>query len=162
MWDAIAKVLTNANALLVLLFLFVFVIIFIILVKTGMVQIRTNNVRVGDDGTKERDVIRQQAEFAHAYIRGIEVGLKIDRSQYGGYKAKYIIELCYNEIQCWIIYNHINLDSSYISVKQEKMKALIHSLDVSSEFRTKEFDKRLDKWVDEIVHKLVMIREAYK
>lgn len=161
MWDAIAKVLTNTNALLVLLFLLVFVVIFIILVKTGMVEIKTNNIRVGKD-VKERDILRQQTEWVHAYIRDIESKTDIDRSRYGGYKAKYIIELCYDEITGWIVYNHLNLDSDYIAIKQEKIKSLIHSQDVAPEFCSKEFDKKLDKYVEEIVRKLVTIRQVYK
>lgn len=162
MWDAIAKVLTNSNALLVLVFLLVFVLIFIVLIKTGLIEIKTNNVRVGKD-VKERDVILQQAEYAHSYIMGIECELETDRSRYGGYLAKYVLEVINREAFNWIILNHLNLESDYISIKQEKIRSIIKRMDdVEPKFKTKEFFKRSDKWVETLIRKLVQIRQMYK
>lgn len=161
MWDAIAKILTNANALLVLLFLLVFVVIFLILVKTGMVEIKTNSIRVGKD-EKERRIIQQQMEWARSYLRGIEGQIKVDESKYGGYLTKYAIEVIGAEVVNWIILNNINLESDYISIKQEKILSMIRSMDVRPEFRTKEFEKKAMKWTEELIRKLVVIRHLYK
>ena len=59
MWEAIAKILTNSNALLVLVFMSMFVAILIILASTGLVRIDTGAFQMGADH-RERDIIRQQ------------------------------------------------------------------------------------------------------
>lgn len=47
MWEAIATVLTNSNALLVLMFLSMFAVILIILASTGLVRIDTGSFKMG-------------------------------------------------------------------------------------------------------------------
>ena len=161
MWDAIAKVLTNSNALLVLVFLVIFFLLFVLLARTGLVQIHTNSFRMGAD-TRERDIIRQQIEWSHSFVMSLKAQIVVDESKYNGFKTKYVLECVYDEIINWITFNHINLDSDYISIKQEKMRAVVRSMDLQPEFYTKEFDRRMDKWTEEIIHKLVKIREVYK
>jgi hypothetical protein len=163
MWDAIAKILTNANAALVLLFLTMFVLIFIILVKTGLVQIKTDKIRVGNDSAKERDIIRQQVEWSHSYIMGLKSALEIDEGKYSGYLTRYILESCSSEVSKWICFNHINLDSEYISIKQETIRSIIlRTDDIDAKYKSKEFLKRVDKHVEELIRKLVTIRQMYK
>lgn len=161
MWEAIAKILTNSNALLVLVFLMIFVTVLIILASAGMVRIDTGAFKMGADH-RERDIIRQQIEWSHSYVMGLESRIKVDKSNFGGFKTKYILELCANEITNWISFNHINLDSAYVSIKQEKMKSIIRSMDVDPVFTSKEFERQIDKWVEEIINKLVEIRKVYK
>ena len=161
MWDAIAKVLTNSNALLVLVFLVIFFLLFVLLARTGLVQIHTNSFRMGAD-TRERDIIRQQIEWSHSFVMGLKAHIIADESKYNGYKTRYVLECVYDEVINWITFNHINLDSDYISIKQEKMRAMVHSMELKPEFCTKEFDRKIDKWTEEIIRKLVTIREVYK
>ena len=161
MWEAIAEILTNSNALLVLIFAMIFASILIVLAATGMVRIDTGTFKMGADH-RERDIIRQQIEWSHSYVMGLESRIKVDKTNFGGFKTKYILELCANEITNWISFNHINLDSAYVSIKQEKMKSIIRSMDVDPTFTSKEFEKQVDKWVEEIINKLVEIREVYK
>ena len=161
MWEAIAKILTNSNALIVLLFMLLFSFILIILASTGLVRIDTGNFKMGADH-KERDIIRQQTEWAEAYIMGLESCIDADTSKYGGYLTKYILRTCYDEVVVWITYNHINLESDYISIKQEKMKSIVRGFNVDAKFRTKEFERQIDKWVDIIIRRLVTIRGVYK
>ena len=161
MWEAIAKILTNSNALLVLVFMSMFVAILIILASTGLVRIDTGAFQMGADH-RERDIIRQQVEWAHSYVMGLESRVHADNSKFGGYKTKYILELCSNEITNWIAFNHINLESDYVSIKQEKIKSIIRTFDVDPEFTSKPFERQVDQWVEEIIRKLVKIREVYK
>ena len=161
MWEAIAKILTNSNALLVLMFLSMFAVILIILASTGLVRIDTGSFKMGAD-VKERDIIRQQLEWSHSFIMGLESRIEVDKDDYGGFKTKYILELCANEISQWIAFNHINLESDYISIKQEKIRSIIRSSDVDPVFTSKKFEEQIDRWVDEIIRKLVVIREVYK
>lgn len=161
MWEAIAKILTNSNALLVLLFLTLFVAILIVLAKSGLVQIKTGAFRMGADH-RERDIIRQQIEWSHAYIMGLKPFITPDESKYNGFLTMYVLEACYDEVINWIAFNHINLDSAYISIKQEKIRGLLRAMPIGAEFHTKEFERKTDKWVEEIIKQLVTIREVYK
>ena len=165
MWGAIAKILTNSNALLVLVFLVIFFLLFVLLARTGLVQIHTNSFRMGAD-TRERDIIRQQTEWAHIYCEGLRHTID-DMCKsiqgYDPYVTMYILERMYSEVVEWITYNHINIESDYISIKQDKVKALLASLTVKPDiFTSKKFLSKVDEWTNEIIHKLVIIREVYK
>ena len=162
MWDAVAKILTNSNALLVLIFLTMFVFILIILTMSGLVRIDTGAFKMGAD-TKERDIIRQQIEWAHIYIMGLKYQISADETTYKGYLTKFMLEAAFDEVVAWIVFNHINLESDYISIKQEQIKSMVHSEPtIRPEFKTKEFDRKVDKWVDELIRRLVVIRKVYK
>jgi len=77
---------------------------------------------------RERDIIRQQIEWTHSYVMGIESRIYVDKSRHA----------------------------------QEKIKSIVRSFDVDPKFRSKEFEGQIDKWVEEIIRKLVVIREVYK
>ena len=104
---------------------------------------------------KERDIIRQQIEWSHSYIIGLKSQINTDESRYNGYLILFVLEAAYDEVINWITFNHINLESDYISIKQEKIKSMLHSIkEVKPEFKTKEFDRKVDKWVEELIRKL--------
>lgn len=162
MWDALAKVLTNSNAFLVLIFFSIFLFILIILAMSGLVRIDTGAFKMGLDN-KERDIIRQQIDYSHAYILGLKSQIIADESVYNGYLTYFMLEASFGEVVNWITFNHINLESDYISIKQEKIKSMIHSQpDIRAKYKTKEFDKKVDKWVEDLIIKLVQIRKVYK
>lgn len=168
MWETIGKVLTDKNAWFILLFVFL-VIVFIILLlmhlsKKGYIKISTKSVQVGDD-LRERDIIRQQVEWSHIYVTAlysqIHPSHPVD-DRYNGFMTKYILEVVYSEIVDWITFNHIKIDSDYISIKQAKVKALVYSFDLKPEFKTPKFEHQIEYWVEDVIKKLVMIREVYK
>ena len=162
MWEAFAQILTNTNALLVLIFGLVFVLILIVLVQAGMVKIDTGAFKMGADH-KERDIIRQQIEWSHSYIIGLKSQIIADESHFNGYLTMFVLEAAFDEVINWITFNHINLESDYISIKQEKIRSMIHSMkDIKPEYKTKEYDRKVDKWVEELIKKLVLIRKVYK
>lgn len=161
MWEAIAEILTNSNALLVLVFLVIFTLIIICLAHTGLLEIHTKAFRMGASD-RERDIIRQQIEWTHSYVMSLESEIMADNTKYNGYFTKYILEAVYDEIINWITFNHINLKSDYVSIKQAKVKAIVKGMPVDPKYRSKEFERRIDKWVEEVIHKLVIIREVYK
>lgn len=161
MWEAIAKVLTNSNALLVLIFMTMFVAILIALAASGLVEINTGKFKMGADN-RERDIIRQQIEWTHSFVIGLKSSIAADETKYNGFLTLYVLEAMYDEIINWITFNHINLESDYISIKQEKIRSMLRSMPIGDEFRTKQFEQRVDKWVEEIIRKLVLIRKVYK
>jgi hypothetical protein len=165
MWEAIAKILTNQNALMVMIFSVIVFFILVILAKMGWIRLNTSKFGLGDD-YRERDIIRQQTEWAHIYC----VGLKhqIDDmcknvEGYDPYITMYVLERMYSEVVEWITYNHLNLTSEYVSIKQEKVKGLVSTLTIMPEvFTSKKFYAHVDEWTSEIITKLVKIREVYK
>lgn len=162
MWDAVIKLLSGSNALIILIFLALVTFIFAILAKGGFLQIRTSAFSMGSSA-RERDIIRQQIEWTYSFVTGLYGEIEADETEYKGYLIKYILERCYDEIVNWISFNHINLDSDYISIKQEKIKSIIRTTEgVRPEYKSKEFEKRVDSWVEEVIRKLVVIREMYK
>ena len=161
-WDAAARILTNTNALLVLIFLLIFFLLFVLFAHTGILNINIHGFKMGADH-RERDIIRQQIDWAHSYILGLKCEIEPDESTYSGYLALFMLEAVYDEVVNWITFNHINLESDYISIKQEKIKSIIHSEpNIRQTYKSKDFDKKVDKWVDILIRKLVLIRKVYK
>lgn len=165
MWDAIATVLTNQNALLVMIFCLLVFLILVFLAKKGYIRLNTSKFALGDD-YRERAIIQQQTEWAHIYCVGLrhpidEMCRNVDG--YDPYITMYILERMYSEVVEWITYNHINIESDYISIKQDKVKALLATMTVMPDvFTSKRFYSKVDEWTAEIIHKLVKIREVYK
>ena len=164
MWEAISSIFTSSNAWFIVLFLLTVLIIGVIFLRKGLLSFNTGKLRLGADA-KERDIIRQQVEWAHTYVAGlyscIHPAHPVD-DRYNGYFTKYILEVVYSEVVDWITFNHMSLDSDYISIKQAKIKSLIYGYDVTPEYRTPKFEKQVDEWVAELIKKLILIRQVYK
>lgn len=165
MWEAIAKILTNQNALMVMIYGLIVFLVMVILAKLGWIRLNTSKFGMGDD-YREREIIRQQTEWAHIYCVGLrhpidEMCKNVEG--YDPYITMYILERMYSEVVEWITYNHLNLTSDYVSIKQEKVKALLATLTVMPEvFTSKKFSTKVDEWTAEIISRLVNIREVYK
>lgn len=133
----------------------------IYLVRRGAVGINTGKIYVGSD-QREREIIRQQVEYARLYIESLSGKIKVKESHYGGYFTKYVLERVYDEVVDWITFNHLSKEGAYISIKQAKITNLVYSLNVNEEFQTPEFKERMEKWVEELISELVQIRQLYK
>lgn len=161
MWDAIKEILTSANASMVMASLLILVVIISVLSRKGILSINTKGLTLGAD-VQERDIIRQQIEWSHTYIAGLYSSIQpLTDNRYQGYFTKFILENVYAEVVNWISFNHIKLDSDYVSVKQAVVKYMVYSYDVDPVFRSQKFEKQIDAWVEELIKKLVLIRECY-
>ena len=163
MWETIKEVLLSTNAWMVLVAVIFLILVAYTLMRKGLIFISTDKFQFGGD-YRERDIIRQQVEWSHSYVRGLYSKIQplSTDAQYGGYFTKYLLECVYDEIVNWITFNHIKVDSDYISIKQQLVKNLVYSFDVDDVFRTPDFEKQIDEWVEEVIRKLVHIREMYK
>lgn len=160
MWEAIKEILTSSNAVSVLLFLAVCIIGAFVLVKTGMLQIHTEAVRVGaaDD---ERTIIRHQLDYVKHHLRGIERKLP-KPDNYNEYLGRFIVEVVYDEYVNWITFNHISRSEKYISVKQNQIVDIISQYTIKDEFKTDEFFDFVRKDTKETILELINIREIYR
>ena len=162
MWETIGSVLTSANAGVVMAFLLFVVILASVLSRRGILSITTKGLTLGAD-IRERDIIRQQVEWTHSFVSGLYSTIQpMTDNKYNGYYTRFILELCYSEIVDWITFNHIKLDSDYISIKQTKIKAIVYGFDIDPQFKTPKFEKQIDTWVEEIIKKLNTIRDVYR
>lgn len=160
MWEAISTVLISANAWQVLTFLAIEVFIFVVLVKGGVLAIKTKHFRIGQAET-ERDTIRRQVEAAHDFIMSIEGKINAHTSHYNGYFTKFVLERVYDKAIEWIVFNHISNTPMYVQDKQDTVCNLVYTFDIGDEFKTPEFKKRMCNWTQELIAKLVQIRELY-
>ena len=161
MWEAIKEILLSQNASMVMASLLILVVIISVLSRKGILSINTKGLSLGAD-VQERDIIRQQIEWSHTYIAGLYSSIQpLTDNRYQGYFTKFILETIFAEVVNWISFNHIKLDSDYVSVKQATVKYIVYSYDVDSVFRTQKFERQIDAWVEELIRKLVTIREVY-
>lgn len=165
MWQAISSVLTSGNALQTLLTMVLLFLVLALMTKTGLLRIKTSHVQVGlmTSEDRERTIIREQCDWVHTYIKGLESKISsiTPDLMYGGYFTKYVLECVYDEIVKWITFNHLMNTESYIHAKQIKIACLVYSFNVRNEFKTPEFNTRMHKWVREIIEELIKIRELY-
>ena len=161
MWETIRDVLTSANASMVMASLLILIVIISVLSRRGILSINTKGLTLGAD-VQERDIIRQQIEWAHTYVAGLYSSIQpLTDNRFNGYFTRFILEEVFSEVVNWISFNHIKLDSDYVSVKQAVVKYIVYSHDIDAVFRTKKFEQQIDAWTEELIRKLVKIREVY-
>lgn len=162
MWETIKEVLISQNAGAVMGCLLILVVIISVLSRRGILSINTKGLTLGAD-IRERDIIRQQVDWVHSYVTGLYSTIQpMTDNRYNGYFTRFILELCYSEIVDWITFNHIKLDSDYISIKQTRIRAIVYGFDIDPCFKTPKFEKQIDAWVEEVIKKIATIREVYK
>lgn len=160
MWQAISEVLRSGNALQVLIFLMIIVALFVLLVKNGILAIKTKHLRIGQ-AEREREIIRRQVEAAHDFIISIEGKLDVDINPCDKYFTKYILERVYDKVIEWVMFNNISNSPMYVQDKQETICNLIYTFPIGSTFKTPEFKKRMQNWTQELIARLVQMREIY-
>lgn len=164
MWEAISNILTSNNAPQTIISIIVLVLIVVIMIKSGMIKIKTKHVKIGmSEADRERTIIREQCDWARMYLKGLmkELLSKEQRARYDGYFIKYIIEIIYDEIVSWIVFNHIEDSDRYIRVKADIMVRMIYSMDINDSFRTSDYESKIYKSVEEVIKKLIDIRNIY-
>lgn len=162
MWEAIKAVLTSSNAVSVLLFLIFVIFAVIFSSKKGLIAIKTGKLRIGSD-ERELSIVRNQQQWSYLYVMSIKGKvLPQDATKEQRKTTELILEKVYDKIIDWIVYNHINPTNSYMEIKQSEIKCLIYSQDdLDEEFKTPEFESRINNWVKEVILNLINIRKEY-
>lgn len=160
MWEAIGGVLSSPNAGKVLVFLAAATVLAAVLVASGRVTVRTKHLHIGK-AEKEREIIRRQVEAAHEFILSIDGKINAETAKCNGYYVKYILERVYDKVIEWIMFNHIASTPMYIQDKQDTICNLVYMFAIGEEFKTPEFKKRMCSWVQELITRLVQIRDLY-
>lgn len=161
MWEAIKAAIESPNLYMIIITFIIIIIIGIILVKTNVLTINTKHVKLGAED-KERDIIRQQVDFAHHYCEALLPRVHELSSESDDWHSKYILERAYDEVVDWITFNHISNGNAYVHVKQRGIRSLVLSLVTLDAYKSDTFLKELDTWVADLINELINIREVYK
>ena len=161
MWETIGNVLSGNNAIPVLVFAVLIFIVLGILGKKGIISINKCGVRIGSD-EKELTIVRNQSQWAYLYIMSLKGKLiNLENPRREDFFADYVLEKVYDKVVEWITYNHVSANNSYIEIKQSEVKCIVYSLPIQEEFKTPEFEVRMNGWVKEIILNLLKIRKEY-
>lgn len=160
MWESISNILTSTNAVAVLTFLCVCIIGGVVLVKTNLLQIHTDSIRLGAMDT-ERNIIRQQQDYVRLHLKSIENDLEKPEG-YNEWLGQFIVMRVYAEYVEWISFNHLSKSEAYIKVKQNKLVDLINQYTYKEEFKTDDFQEFIRKDTRQMILDLIQIREVYK
>lgn len=161
MWETIGNVLNGNNAIPVIIFALMTIIVIGILGKKGIISINKCGVRIGSD-EKELTIVRNQSQWAYLYIMALKGKLiPLESPKREDFFADYVLERVYDKVVEWITYNHISNNNSYIEIKQSEVKCIVYSLPIQEEFKTPEFETRMNGWVKEIILNLIKIRKEY-
>ena len=160
MWEAIKDILTSANAWFIVAFLVMLVILIVVLVKHGNVSINTKHFKLGK--ADEREIIRRQVERAKEFVMSIYGKITEDEMDINEYFIKYILERVYDKTIEWIMFNHITDNRIYIEDKQDSICNLIYTFPIKDKYKTPEFNQRMRKWTEELIHQLIQVKQLYK
>lgn len=159
----IATILTSTNAIPLVLLVILFVVILAVLAKKGIISFSGHGLAVGND-ENERRIIRQQIEYTKAELELFVQQLIIDYEKVEGWdlnKCLYAKELVYDIYMETISFNHITTDDFYIKGKCIKILAEISKVVLPDNFKTEEFNSKIEKETEKIIKNLVEIRKYY-
>lgn len=154
--------INGSNGWIVALIIVLIVFSAIILVKNGILRIHTKKFSVSSSNESERATIRHQIEMAHLTCMAFEEKIPKDFDGYDYYRSKYILELVYDEIISWIMFNHIDTSERYVSLKQNIVWKLVLSNTYSEKMRSKKFQKEVFDGIKDLIDNLVLIRQQYE
>ena len=159
--EGLKEILTSANAWMFLLFLVFAVFILMRMSKAGLLSFKGKGLRIGSD-ERELTIIRNQTQWAYLYVMSRKGKLiDEDSTEITQLRCEKILEKVYDKIIEWITFNHINSSNSYVEIKQSEIKCLVYSMVMNEQFKTPEFEQRMNGWVREVILNLINIRKEY-
>lgn len=162
MWETISNVLTSNNIIPIGIILILVICTMAILAKMGLVSFHGKGVSVGN-GDKERNIIRHQIDYAEGACTDFFIRLE-RKPGFEEWRAKYIMERAYDVLVRIISYNHIQVEDTYIELRQSEIWKTIQEyreLDDDPYYHSEEFKKLVYGEVKGVIEKLVKIREFY-
>lgn len=160
-WDAARDVLTSPNAWMFLLFLVFCLFVLTRMAKAGLISFKGKGIRLGSD-EKELTIIRNQTQWAYLFLMSLKGKLvEMEEPTRKDYFADVVLEKIYDKVVEWITYNHINDKQTYIEIKQSEVRCIVYSLPIQQQYKTPEFEIRMNSWVKEIILNLINIRKEY-
>ena len=155
MWESVERLVDSGKAWFVLIIIF----LIIIAVRMGYMKVKTDKVLIGrESGEKVRLLMKKQSEYARIACKGFEK--RIPRFDgYDNLLGAFVAEKVYDEIVNWIMVNHIEDNQDYIENKQEIVWDIVSAEIVNDKFRSEKFKKSVDSCIEQIIKRLVQMRE---
>lgn len=160
--EGLKEILTSPNAWMFLLFLVFAVFILMKMSKAGLISFKGKGLRIGSD-ERERTIIREQSKWAYLFIMAIKgKALSEDATDAQNDRCELILEKVFDKVNDWIHYNHISSNNSYVEIKQGEIKNFVYSQNnLDDDFKTPEFEERMNSWVKELILNLIQVRKEY-
>ena len=159
----LASVLNNPNSWKSFIFFFITLITLIILVKKGIISFKGKGLTVGNNDERdiERTIIRSQIQ----YVKSAVSDFYDDIPDFPGrdeWRLRYICEKIISVFTDIISFNHISKEKIYTEMKQASIWAVIINNTASEIMTSDEFKDTVYAKTEEILDKLISIREYYK
>lgn len=159
----LASVLNNPNSWKSFIFFFITLITLIILVKKGIISFKGKGLTVGNNDEREieRTIIRSQIQ----YVKSAVSDFYDDIPNFEGrdeWRLRYICEKIISVFTDIISFNHISKEKIYTEMKQTSIWAVIINNTTSDIMTSDEFKDTVYTKTEEILDKLISIREYYK
>lgn len=164
--DSLAKILTSESFLSRIPSVILLIVVICILGKILKIRINTSHITIGGEDKRayyERAVVRNQVNQAKLFCMALEnkVLAMVEKPTYNGYFAKYVLECVFDKVCEWIMYNHMENTEAYIESKQWEIQSLVYSFNPPDQFKTPEFQERMNKWTAEIIGRMISVRKLY-
>lgn len=165
MWDALTSILVQGN---ISTFICLAVLV-IVLVKTGVLHIKTDKVRVGYDNDasrqNEREVLRNQIKFLNVYLQSktdaINTWFKRKNLPYSELRTELLIERMIDEVTSWCMFNHISLSAEYVKWRTSSVRSIVERNAEALYGYTDDFAALYTPWVKELLDYLIQIRRQH-
>ena len=158
-----ASILNNPNSWKSFIFFFITLIILIILVKKGIISFKGKGLTVGNNDERdiERTIIRSQIQYVKSAVSDFYDDIP-DFPNRDEWRLKYICERIISVFTDIISFNHISKEKIYTEMKQASIWAVIINNTAADIMTSDEFKDIVYKKTEEILDKLISIREYYK
>lgn len=159
----LASILNNPNSWKSFIFFFITLITLIILVKKGIISFKGKGLTVGNNDERdiERTIIRSQIQYVKSAVSDFYDDIP-DFPNRDEWRLKYICERIISVFTDIISFNHISKEKIYTEMKQASIWAVIINNTASDIMTSDEFKDVVYKKTEEILDKLISIREYYK
>ena len=160
----LASVLTSSNAIPIIIIVVLLVVIIAILAKKGIVSFKGKGLIVGN-GNDERDIERTIIRSQIQYVKSAVSDFYDDIPDFPGrdeWRLKYICERIISVFTDIISFNHISKEKIYTEMKQASIWAVIINNTAADIMTSDEFKDVVYAKTEEILDKLITIREYYK
>ena len=159
----LASILNNPNSWKSFIFFFITLITLIILVKKGIISFKGKGLTVGNNDERdiERTIIRSQIQYVKSAVSDFYDDIT-DFPNRDEWRLKYICERIISVFTDIISFNHISKEKIYTEMKQASIWAVIINNTAADIMTSDEFKDIVYKKTEEILDKLISIREYYK
>ena len=159
----LASILNNPNSWKSFIFFFITLITLIILVKKGIISFKGKGLTVGNNDERdiERTIIRSQIQYVKSAVSDFYDDIP-DFPNRDEWRLRYICERIISVFTDIISFNHISKEKIYTEMKQASIWAVIINNTAADIMTSDEFKDVVYKKTEEILDKLISIREYYK